>query len=495
MIKSFHLKRQMPAKKACNFMSKQRGFSLVEMLMALLVASLLLAALAPVMTKKMDEAAINVSGVNNKKLAGTPCTQADLLAGECKVPPEAGHINVILVSGGGGGGGAVRAVEGANIALNTSGVNGTNAGTKRYVGAVLPGTKNLVFEIMSAGGGGGGGGGFSVAGAPKKKSDCEPFGVFVSAAQNGTTNGVCVSKYNPTRNGDTNLSAPSMAAGGITPVSTGVNCTGGSCCWEGQTANPCEEPSSCSGLTGCTVKSTFGQEYGGCRRSVCQWNAANSICSKWAPLATSAVNAQNGANFKGRLPSQAELTKWASYVGNGGALQKLDKNSEDYKNGWRGMQLCDHTAGYGTLRCSSGPSLCPGASGGYCWPYAVWSGAPRETGYYSGFHFVSGSLTMSGACEGTGKCSYTNAFTVRCVLVLNYYKARYRSANELSESSVFTHRTNLKTSSAMNSPVMAPCGAVQQLATARALLLVPMMLTTATRSTYGLHSQAAIRTL
>ena len=154
-------------------------------------------------------------------------------------------------------------------------------------------------------------------------------------------------------------------------------------------------------------------------------------------------------------------------------------------------------SGYGTLQCNwkNTNSNCPGAAGGNCFPYAIWSGAPRETDYYSGFHFVSGSLTMSGACEGTGKCSYTNAFTVRCVLVLNYYKARYRSANELSESSVFTHRTNLKTSSAMNSPVMAPCGAVQQLATARALLLVPMMLTTATRSPYGLHSQAAIRTL
>ena len=402
-------------------MSKQRGFSLVEMLMALLVASLLLAALAPVMTKKMDEAAINVSGVNNKKLAGTPCTQADLLAGECKVPPEAGHINVILVSGGGGGGGAVRAVEGANIALNTSGVNGTNAGTKRYVGAVLPGTKNLVFEIMSAGGGGGGGGGFSVAGAPKKKSDCEPFGVFVSAAQNGTTNGVCVSKYNPTRNGDTNLSAPSMAAGGITPVSTGVNCTGGSCCWEGQTANPCEEPSSCSGLTGCTVKSTFGQEYGGCRRSVCQWNAANSICSKWAPLATSAVNAQNGANFKGRLPSQAELTKWASYVGNGGALQKLDKNSEDYKNGWRGMQLCDHTAGYGTLQCgwagSEGIQYCPGAANSNCNPDCYWSSTELTGGssVYRAMCLRGGGFVRP-QCDVESRCTYTFAFTVRCVL-------------------------------------------------------------------------------
>ena len=418
----------MPAKKACNFMSKQRGFSLVEMLMALLVASLLLAALAPVMTKKMDEAAINVSGVNNKKLAGTPCTQADLLAGECKVPPEAGHINVILVSGGGGGGGAVRAVEGANIALNTSGVNGTNAGTKRYVGAVLPGTKNLVFEIMSAGGGGGGGGGFSVAGAPKKKSDCEPFGVFVSAAQNGTTNGVCVSKYNPTRNGDTNLSAPSMAAGGITPVSTGVNCTGGSCCWEGQTANPCEEPSSCSGLTGCTVKSTFGQEYGGCRRSVCQWNAANSICSKWAPLATSAVNAQNGANFKGRLPSQAELTKWASYVGNGGALQKLDKNSEDYKNGWRGMQLCDRNAGYGTLQCypDYGAGRCPGDANSNCYPYVVWSS--KLVGDSNAW---SPELNGGRFFEYVGDAGHikTNAFTVRCVLDMVFFVYKIQSKN------------------------------------------------------------------
>ena len=39
---------------------KSFAFSLVEMLMALLVASLLLAALAPVMTKRMNEADIKV---------------------------------------------------------------------------------------------------------------------------------------------------------------------------------------------------------------------------------------------------------------------------------------------------------------------------------------------------------------------------------------------------------------------------------------------------
>lgn len=90
----------------------------------------------------------------------------------------------------------------------------------------------------------------------------------------------------------------------------------------------------------------------------------------------------------------------------------------------------DANAGYGTLRCSSGPSLCPGANGGNCWPNHVWSGALRETSYYSGFKLNSGSLTMTNACDGTGKCHYTNAFTVRCVLDL---KIRFPFKSATSE--------------------------------------------------------------
>ena len=52
---------QNPVGQALPDNSKKCAFSLVEMLMALLVASLLLAALAPVMTKRMDEAKINLS--------------------------------------------------------------------------------------------------------------------------------------------------------------------------------------------------------------------------------------------------------------------------------------------------------------------------------------------------------------------------------------------------------------------------------------------------
>ena len=31
-----------------------------------------------------------------------------------------------------------------------------------------------------------------------------------------------------------------------------------------------------------------------------------------------------------------------------------------------------------------------------------------------------GSFGMTGACDGTGKCIYTNAFSVRCLLLARY---------------------------------------------------------------------------
>ncbi len=85
-----------------------RAFSLVEMLMALLVASLLLAALAPVMTKRMDEAKINISGVGaaqyDKDSIISIYTGAE---GEDKVfnvPNDVNMIKATLIGGGGAGG-------------------------------------------------------------------------------------------------------------------------------------------------------------------------------------------------------------------------------------------------------------------------------------------------------------------------------------------------------------------------------------------------------
>ncbi len=79
------------------------AFSLVEMLMALLVASLLLAALAPVMTRKMNEH-VTVSGTGN----GTKSDYSRIFYEdfEWNVPSGVNIIKVTSVGGGGAGGGA-----------------------------------------------------------------------------------------------------------------------------------------------------------------------------------------------------------------------------------------------------------------------------------------------------------------------------------------------------------------------------------------------------
>jgi len=74
----------------------------------------------------------------------------------------------------------------------------------------------------------------------------------------------------------------------------------------------------------------------------------------------------------------------------------------------------------GALQCNPNYGGCPGSNNGNCWPNHVWSGVPRSEEYYSAFALKSGTLTMDGVCDGTGKCFYTNAFAVRCVLDLEF---------------------------------------------------------------------------
>ena len=87
---------------------KSFAFSLVEMLMALLVASLLLAALAPVMTKRMDEAKLNISGVGAAQYDKDAIIQIYTGAADedkvFNVPSDVNMIKATLIGGGGAGG-------------------------------------------------------------------------------------------------------------------------------------------------------------------------------------------------------------------------------------------------------------------------------------------------------------------------------------------------------------------------------------------------------
>lgn len=190
------------------------AFSLVEMLMALLVASLLMAALAPVMTKKMKEN-INVAGVSGggRAPAVFKCWDYDnlelQLAGDgssYKVlsnpypVDDAWNINFILASGGGGGAGATIPNETFHEFDGTTELK------------IEPEMDDVNIVSMIGGGAGGGGGaavfsGSTCKGAPSADK-CECMGSTYDSGNN-----VCVSS----NLGSKNLTNATSACSKVTP--------------------------------------------------------------------------------------------------------------------------------------------------------------------------------------------------------------------------------------------------------------------------------------
>ena len=132
----------------------QRAFSLVEMLMALLVASLLLAALAPVMTKRMDEAKLNISGVgaaqyDKDAIVSIFTNDTGEIPEIFNIPNDVNAVKVTMMGGGGAGG---------NSFYGKQEVTGTKQWT------VPEGvTKLRIFMIGGGGGGASGGLGSGIA--------------------------------------------------------------------------------------------------------------------------------------------------------------------------------------------------------------------------------------------------------------------------------------------------------------------------------------------
>ena len=149
-----------------NNIQKIAAFSLTEMLMALLVASLLMAALAPVMTKKFSE---NVNITGNMVAAGgtkhtyeieygseecseikTDTDGSEYCEGEFTVPGGyTGYINATVIGAGGGGG----------MAPAAGFVEFTNAGSTNTF--TIPAMTGTIETTLISGGAGGGAGGYT----------------------------------------------------------------------------------------------------------------------------------------------------------------------------------------------------------------------------------------------------------------------------------------------------------------------------------------------
>ncbi len=197
------------------------AFSLVEMLMALLVASLLLAALAPVMTRKMNGDYLNISGTGGggKAPAMFRCWDYDdpelQLAADgsgYKVLPndfqidDAWIINFVLASGGGGGAGATN----PNIVSDSyTEPNEGKTGIK-----IEQNMDDFEIEMMTGGGGGAGGGAAIHSSATCTGSasvdKCECMG-----QKYDSVNKVCVSN----NQGSKNLANAKTACDNLTPSS------------------------------------------------------------------------------------------------------------------------------------------------------------------------------------------------------------------------------------------------------------------------------------
>lgn len=329
---------------------KPFAFSLIEMLMALLVASLLLAALAPVMTKRFNENInlSNISAADNKdwKLYNysSICTKASNNDNVCEyddfiVPEGVFSINVVMLSGGGGGAGATSSkTVGPIVETNVS--QGLSASWNDREIKEIPITKfmkNVRLTRLAGGGGGGGGGAVYVP-------DC-PDGTMEFKGD-ANAKAFCMTRFNVGER--TNLVQPHDYA--YVPYMINVklcdindsNCVNSNC--YNSTQNCCVRATAAYPDTSMPGKSTGG-EYNAYSRTLCQRNAIRNSCT--------AFN-HGGKNWK--MPSNSQLT----YI----AKNFNPSLNNAYVLGWgasqasKRLQLCDNN-GSGIANTQLSLYTCP----------------------------------------------------------------------------------------------------------------------------------------
>ena len=146
------------------------------------------------------------------------------------------------------------------------------------------------------------------------------------------------------------------------------------CCWGGRTSSSCNSNNS---------------DYSGCERTVCDYWAASKICSNLGP--------------GWRLPTNDEIKKWRYYPqSNSSLIKELTGKSST------SLQLCDNSSSLsGISMCNEG-NACVGTDKEECYPASLWS----STNYsdYSSYNFKLDDSEFISNYFGKA-----NALSVRCV--------------------------------------------------------------------------------
>ncbi len=366
------------------------AFSLIEMLMALLVASLLMAALAPVMTKRMNEnIKVNGLGETYKAPADMQCfSYNDAQASVNVSVNDVYSASFIIASGGGGGAGATStnkiAANPVQVAGTTSADNKTTINITEYMTDV---------KVTLAGGGGGGAGGAGYV------SVC-PNGTYEFKGSS-TVKPFCITQFNvgehrnniQQRTQDYIPKCPSCAYYGAYDVSASWDSKCGSsqkgmCCWYAYdnthlTANP-EQCASAAG-------------YNSCARTVCQYKAAETGCNDFT-----------------YVPSGVQSVNWSLPNSNQVTYLKDTYNSNISILGGKGAFLCSGDYLSGVDLCGLATERCWGSDyadhTNICYPSGLWVKEQKMI-----WMLVKPSIGGNGL-YGPFSANVASAFSARCTL-------------------------------------------------------------------------------
>ncbi len=305
---------------------KNLAFTLAELLTAVLVISVIMVALAPVITKRMKEN-ITVQTDNKKGLEiyTNPGTYTfDVPIG----------INTLFIqgSGGGGGGGGSSYID-KEISFNT-------IGTQTWI--VPRGVNQITFTITGSGGGGGGGY------AQKINKNCV---AGMTQIQFISDNGLdlCVTDSQTPVNGAYN--------GLIRTVSAKTTCDRDMCCWQ-------NSESYCNSAGG----------YSGCNKTTCTYGAAQSWCSSSQFAAKYSVS-------NARLIKLSEIKRIISYGKLGKNGLKVCKNisiSDSYCPSGTINKYDNYVS-----RCEMGvENSAPGSNNSYAYTAHIWLDNEEQLCFY-----------------------------------------------------------------------------------------------------------------
>ena len=395
-----------------------KAFSLVEILVALIIVSLITAAIAPVITKKLSSSGITISSSSLSE--GNTQLSKICNIPNCSVCSEDQAICYVCKNNFKLNENTCEAVEDHNISsdcsswaycsactssecvacesgyfLNASG-NCELIAQSTDVSAACNDIENCAmcydgkclacksgYELINDGANCSNNATRSIT----SQEDCNPFNaLYVPASYNGSGGkGLCVTKYNIGDPGGPPLDASvkSVVLGTCPVTSAGTNEANALCCWLGRTS------------ASCTEEDEYGSFYSGCNRTLCQRGAASISCKNWQPDV-------NGYKISGwRLPTNNEITGWKNNI-----------STISRKKGQNGLQLCaqwptDSSMSIYEVQCATNFGGCKGAAYGTgdlnnCHPFDLWS--------------ATSGLQVLASTTNIGTFNPLYAFSGRCVI-------------------------------------------------------------------------------